>query len=95
MSPSPAATPFWESASHACYSAIAPAIEWFGLLSQTQRLLLPTSLIVVLLLWVKLCPPKARVRSTAVEDEALYTAAIARWLASSEAGKKQRAENRA
>ncbi len=92
MSLSPASLSIWESAQSVCSDAFAATVQWCGLLTDTQRLLLPTALAVVVLLWTKMCPPKVKIPSTIAEDEAIYTAAIERWLAASAADKQRCAE---
>ncbi len=95
MSPSPAPLSLLEAISRASADAFSATVQWFGGLTQTQQLLLPTSLALVVLLWAKLCPPKAKAPAGAAEDEAIYTSAIERWSAAGEAEKKRRAASRA
>ncbi len=73
----------WEPVSRVSHDWVAAVLQWCELLTDTQRLLLPTSLAVVVLLWTKMCPPPVKAPSASAEDEAIYSAAIERWLASS------------
>ena len=81
----PSVAPDFDSVLRVCADAWWAAIHWCQLLTDTQRLLLPTAALVVTLLWVKMCPIRRNLPSTAREDEALYSAAIERWSAASEA----------
>jgi hypothetical protein len=62
--------------------AIGTAMSWCELMTDTQRLLLPTSVLVVVLLWTKMCPSQPRLPAAREGDEDLYAAAAARWAAS-------------
>jgi hypothetical protein len=63
--------------------------RWCWLLTDTQRLLVPTAALIVILLWTKMCPVKRTMPATPHDDEALYNAAIERWSAASEANARQ------
>ncbi len=73
----------WQPAVQFCREAVAATLAWCHLLTDTQRLLLPTSLALVVLLWTKMSPPKPKRPTVSPEDEALYAAAIERWLVKS------------
>jgi hypothetical protein len=65
------------------WEALGSTVQWCHLLTDNQRLLLPTSVVVVTLLWSKMCPRPPRLPAEREGDAELYAESMNRWLGKS------------